>query len=305
MPEIPDIEAYRVALRPYVGQTLEELRLYHPFFLRTAEIAPQELSGKALQAVGRLAKRLVFYFEENKAALLHLMIAGRIKERASRKGSGAAPKGVLGEFAFADSSLVVTEAGTKRRAALYLLSHDAVALHDPGGIDPLTATYGEFAAAMQSGRHTLKRALTDQRKIAGIGNAYSDEILFRARMSPFTITTSLDDNGLQTLYDAVRGVLGEWVSRLCAEAEKSFPHKVTAFRPEMAVHGRFGKPCPVCGTDIQRIRYSENEANYCPRCQTEGRVLADRALSRLLKDDWPRRIEELEQLNIPNRVRKS
>lgn len=292
VPELPDIEAYLAALEAYRGRRLQRLELLHPFFLRSVEPAPSDLAGRRLESTSRLAKRLVFSFEGGPAAVVHLMIAGRLKP-ADRP---AGPKsGALADLVFEDGTLRITEAGTKRRASLHLTTTDRLSSFRPAGIDPLTMDYDGFVRAIRSERHTLKRALTDQRLIAGIGNAYSDEILHAARLSPFLPTTSLDDESAGRLFAALRQVLQEWTDRLVAEARRAFPTRVTAFRPEMTVHGKFGKPCPVCGTEVQRIRYAENECNYCPRCQTEGRVYADRALSRLLKDDWPRRIEDLER----------
>jgi formamidopyrimidine-DNA glycosylase len=255
------------------------------------------LRGPAIRRVG---KRIAIGFEGDHWLVLHLMIAGRLHwltPAAAKKGRAA-----LAYFAFdwpmgpaGTGTLTLTEAGTKRRASLSVFSSsEQLAKTDPGGLEVLNASLDEFSARLRAENHTLKRSLTDPRTFSGIGNAYSDEILHRARLSPVALTQKLAPEGIQRLHVAVREVLDEWTGRLRAEAAKGFPEHVTAFRPEMAVHGRFGKPCPVCGTAVQRIRYAENETNYCPRCQTEGRVLADRSLSRLLKDDWPRTVEELE-----------
>lgn len=293
MPELPDVTVYveAVASRT-VGERLTGVRLASPFLLRTVEPPLDSLAGRTVVAVRRLGKRIVLDLG-GPCLVLHLMIAGRL-----RWGSvGAAIPGRIGlaAFDFEGGSLLLTEAGTKRRASLHAVaSPEGLAAHDRGGLEPLDATPGAFREALTRESHTLKRALTDPRLLSGIGNAYSDEILHRAGLSPVRLVGSLDDEEHARLYDATRDILVEWTRRLRAEAAGGFPEKVTAFREEMAVHGRYGKPCPVCETAVQRIRYADNETNYCPRCQTGGRLLADRALSRLLKQDWPRTIEELE-----------
>jgi len=306
MPELADIEAYLEALRPrVVGRPLLGIRLLNPFLLRTVDPPLGVVTGGTVGAVSRLGKRLVFeiasvcsdapYF-----LVIHLMIAGRLQWRPkpSPAGEGApasarvsdAPRGnVLAAFEFPSGTLFLTEAGNKRRASLHLVhGRAALAGLDPGGIEVSTSTAEEFAEALRRENRTLKRALTDPRVLSGIGNAYSDEILHRARLSPFKLTGSLSDEEMARLHQAAVAVLAEWTERLTAEAREKFPEKVTAFRPGMAVHGKFGSRCPVCGEPVQRIMYADNECDYCPGCQTGGRVLADRSLSRLLKDDWPR-----------------
>ncbi len=294
MPELPDITVYIEALeRRLMGARLESTRIAHPFLLRTFDPPITALYGRRVVAFRRLGKRIAIGFEGDHWLVLHLMIAGRlhwIEPSVTQKGRAA-----LAYFVFDTGTLTLTEAGTKRRASLYIFpSSEQLTRTDSGGLEVLGATLEEFRARLVAENHTLKRSLTDPRTFSGIGNAYSDEILHRAGLSPVALTQKLSPQGIRRLYDAIRLVLPEWVDRLRAEAGAGFPEKVTAFRPEMAVHGRFGKPCPVCGTSVQRIRYAENETNYCPRCQTEGRILADRSLSRLLKDDWPRTVEELE-----------
>ena len=294
MPEIPDIEAYLEALRARVlGRELLGIRVAAPFFLRTIDPLPDAAAGRHVTAVERVGKRIVLELDADLFAVIHLMIAGRLHW----KPPGAAlPRGrSLAAFDFAHGTLVVTEAGKKRRASLYLVrGRDALAALDPGGLEVSAADVEQFRAALVRENHTLKRALTDPHIVSGIGNAYSDEILHRARLSPLKLTAALTAEEAGRLYEATRAVLSEWTERLCAEAREAFPEKVTAFRPEMAVHGRFGLSCPACGTAVQRIVYAENECDYCPRCQTGGRLLADRALSRLLKSDWPRTVDELE-----------
>jgi formamidopyrimidine-DNA glycosylase len=294
MPELPDVVVYLECLRPrVVGRTLEKVRLTSPFLLRTAEPPLASAEGKAVRGLRRLGKRIVFELEDELFLVLHLMIAGRLHWKAP----GARPPGRIGlaAFDFPDGTLTLTEASTKKRASLHLVrGEDRLGEHQPGGLEVLDAGPDAFRAAIRRENHTLKRALTDPRLFSGIGNAYSDEILHRARLSPLTWTSRLSDDEVGRLFDATRSVLAEWLDRLRAEAGDGFPEKVTAFREGMAVHGRFGQPCPVCGTAVQRIRYAENETNYCPRCQTGGQVLADRSLSRLLKGDWPRSVEEWE-----------
>ena len=295
MPELPDVELYRGALEErLVGASLEGVRLRSPFLLRSVTPPLAEAHGRTLLEVRRLGKRLVFALEGELFLVLHLMIAGRLRWRSpAAKIHG---KIGLAAFDFEPGTLLLTEAGSKKRASLHLVAGEtALAEHDPGGLEPLDAAFEAFASALRRENHTLKRALTDPRILSGIGNAYSDEILHRARMSPFLRTRQLDEQRLRRLWIATRETLAEWTERLREQAGDGFPEKVTAFRPEMAAHGRFGQPCPECGAPVQRIVYAENEANYCAGCQTGGRLLADRALSRLLRDDWPRTLEELER----------
>jgi formamidopyrimidine-DNA glycosylase len=293
MPELPDITVYVEALEARIlGARLQSARITHPFLLRTFEPPLAALHGRRVVELRRVGKRVAVGFEGDQWLVLHLMIAGRLHWFAHpvRKTGRAA----LAYFVFDTGTLTLTEAGTKRRASLYVLgSSTELVQHDPGGLEILNAPYEEFRGRLLAGNHTLKRSLTDPHAFSGIGNAYSDEILHRARLSPIALTQKLDEAALRRLYAAIRIVLPEWIERLRAEAGAGFPEDVTAFRPQMAVHGRFGKPCPVCAAPVQRIRYAENETNYCPGCQTGGRILADRSLSRLLKDDWPRTIDEL------------
>ncbi|HEV8169296.1 MAG TPA: DNA-formamidopyrimidine glycosylase family protein [Pyrinomonadaceae bacterium] len=294
MPELPDIVVYIEALEKRIqGSTLERVRVASPFLLRTAVPPLSSVEGKKIVELRRLGKRICFGLEGDLWLVLHLMIAGRLHwydERAK-----AARVRSVAVFEFSTGSLTLTEAGTQKRASLHVLQGEA-RLDDlnPGGLEVFDASTEEFARAIRAKNHTLKRALTDPRILSGIGNAYSDEILFDARLSPFTLTQKLSDEEVERLFAAIKRTLTEWLERLRAEATKSFPEKVTAFRPDMATHGKYGQPCPRCGSKIQRIRYGSNETNYCPTCQTGGRLLADRALSRLLKDDWPRTPEELE-----------
>ena len=296
MPELPDVEVYVEALRERVlGQPLERVRLGSPFLLRTVEPPLAAFAGRRVEGVSRLGKRVVLAFEGALFLSLHLMIAGRLHW----KPVGAKLPGKMGlaAFDFPGGTLTLTEAGTRRRAALHAFAGRAgLAALDRGGIEPLEATPVAFREALLRENHTLKRALTDPRLLAGIGGAYSDEILHRARLSPMQWTSHLDDAELERLRLAVRAVLEEWTDRLRREAAGAFPEGVTAFREEMAVHGRHRKPCPVCATPVQRIVHAENETDYCPRCQTGGRILSDRSLARLLKDDWPRTVEEMEAL---------
>jgi formamidopyrimidine-DNA glycosylase len=294
MPELPDITVYLEALeRRLQGARLESTRIAHPFLLRTFDPPISSLYGRRVVGFRRLGKRIAIGFEGDHWLVFHLMIAGRlhwVTATAARKGRSA-----LAAFVFDSGTLTLTEAGTKRRASVYVFSSSAqMTQTDAGGLEVLDASLEAFTSRLVAENHTLKRSLTDPRTFSGIGNAYSDEILHRAQLSPVALTQKLTPEAIRRLYEAVRVVLPEWTGRLRSEANGEFPEKVTAFRPEMAVHGRFGKPCPVCGTTVQRIRYAENETNYCPRCQTEGRILADRSLSRLLKDDWPRTVEELQ-----------
>jgi formamidopyrimidine-DNA glycosylase len=293
VPELPDITVYVEALGSrLVGQPLLSVRLSTPFLLRTVDPPLQDVGGKRVQGVRRIGKRIVFALDDDLYVVLHLMIAGRLHWFAGNK---RVPRTALAAFEFPNGTLTLTEAGTKKRASLHLArGAEALKQFERGGLEPLDSTLAEFSARVRSENHTIKRSLTDPRLFSGIGNAYSDEILHRARMSPVKLTSRLTDEEIARIHDATRAVLTEWVERMRDQASGEFPEKVTAFRPEMAVHGKYGKPCPVCGTIVQRIRYADNETNYCPRCQTEGRLLADRALSRLLKQDGPRRIEELE-----------
>ncbi len=292
MPELPDIIVYQEALsRRVTGTTLERVRLSSPFLLRTVEPPIESVEGRGVAGVERMGKRLVLALEGELFLVLHLMIAGRLHWKD--KGAQPPKKVGLAAFDFTTGTLTLTEAGSRRRAALHLLgSRAALQAVERGGIDVLAASLEEFGARLKSANHTLKRSLTDPRLFSGIGNAYSDEILHAARLSPLQLTGNLDEDEVSRLYGATRQVLQAWIERLREQAGDAFPEKVTAFRKEMAVHGRFRQPCPRCGAPIQRIVYAENEANYCPRCQTGGRLLADRALSRLLREDWPRRLEE-------------
>jgi formamidopyrimidine-DNA glycosylase len=295
MPELPDVTVYVEAIAARVlHRRLERVTIANPFLLRSTEPPPQALAGREVTAVRRLGKRIAIGVEGELWLVLHLMIAGRLHwHPADHPGRRRA---ALATFDFEPGALTLTEAGTKRRASLYVVAGAAgLAAHDPGGLEIASATVEDFSARLTEANHTLKRALTDPRILSGIGNAYSDEILHRAQLSPFALTRSLAAAELERLFQATRGVLDEWTARLCEATTGAFPEGVTAFRDGMAVHGRYGKPCPVCGTRVQRIRYAENETNYCPRCQTGGRLLSDRSLARLLKDDWPRTIDELER----------
>jgi len=291
VPELPDLEAYRHALAPrIVGQPLERVAIAHPFLLRTATPPIDAIAGRRVADVRRVGKRIVLALDGGLFVVVHLMIAGRFQWLAP----GAKPPGriTLATFDFPAGRLALTEAGTKRRASLHVVDgeRDLAAL-DPGGAEPLDCDLATFERLLARENHTLKRSLTDPKTFAGIGNAYSDEILHRAKLSPLAQTAKLAPEDVARLYTAMREVLVEWTTRLRDEADRAFPSKVTAFRPEMAVHGRFGKPCPVCGAPVQRIVYAENECNYCARCQTGGRILADRALSRLLKASFPRTLD--------------
>ena len=296
MPELPDISAYIAALEPRVmGQTLHKIRIQSAFLLRTVDPPISAAEGRTVRELRRVGKRIAFGLEGDLWLVLHLMIAGRLHWRPA--GAKLAGRNSLAAFDFFTGSLVLTEAGSKRRASLYLLSGlEALLSVDPGGIDVLASDLSAFRAALSAENHTLKRALTDPRVLSGIGNAYSDEILHAAELSPLAQMQKLSDAEWKRLFAATQNTLRQWIERLRAEAAGGFPEKVTAFRPEMAVHGRFGQPCPRCGEPVQRIRYADNETNYCPRCQTGGKLLADRGLSRLLGKDWPRTLEELETL---------
>ena len=293
MPELPDIAVYLEALEARIaGRTVVKLRIGSPFLLRTVEPGPSDLQGKIITGLRRIGKRIVLEFEDGLFLVIHLMIAGRFKWLpANAKMPG---KIGLAAFDFEHGTLVLTEAGSKRRASIHIVKgEEALRALDPGGLEPLEISYDTFAEAFTRERHTLKRTLTDPHVFSGIGNSYSDEILHRARLSPVQMSTNLSDDELHRLYDAIRLTLTEWTERLRTQTGDRFPEKVTAFRPEMAVHGRYNLPCPVCNTPVQRIVYAENETNYCARCQTGGKLLADRALSRLLHGDWPKSIDEL------------
>lgn len=295
MPELPDIAAYLSALEPrIVGAPLEAVRLGRSaFLLRVADPPLESLTGRRVRELRRIGKRIAIGFDDDLWLVIHLMIAGRLHWR--KAGASIAGRGALAAFDFPSGTLVMTEAGTKRRASLHVVRAET-ALHalDPGGIDVFACDAAEFRAALLRENRTLKRALTDPRFLSGIGNAYSDEILFAARLSPIALTHKLTPEEFVRLFDAVRATLQTWIDRLRDETNGAFPERITAFREDMAVHGRFGKPCPRCGAPVQRIRYADNETNYCARCQTGGTLLADRSLSRLLKADWPRTLDELE-----------
>jgi formamidopyrimidine-DNA glycosylase len=294
MPELPDIVVYLAALEGRIlGETLEGVRVTSPFVLRTVDPPIEDCHGRRVTQLRRLGKRVAVGLDGDLWLVIHLMIAGRL--RWGPRDSKPPGKHGLAAFDFSSGSLVLIEAGAKRRASLHVVRGARhLAAHEPGGIDVLSASLAEFAASLQRENHTVKRALCDPRLFSGIGNAYSDEVLHRARLSPVTWTSRLTGEEIERLFQATRATLDEWIDRLLEQTGDDFPTKVTAFRDEMAVHGKFGRPCPVCGSRVQRIRYAENETNYCPRCQTGGKLLADRSLSRLLKDDWPKSIEELE-----------
>ncbi len=296
MPELPDITVYVEALaRRVVSERLTEVRLSTPFLLRTVDPPLSELIGKRVCGIERLGKRIVFALEDDLFVVLHLMIAGRLhwKPKTAKPAKGS--KSGLAAFEFPNGVLTLTEAGTKRRASLHIVrGRAALAQFARGGAEVFEITLEQFAAVLRRENHTIKRSLTDPRLFSGIGNAYSDEILHQARLSPMKLTSKVTDDEIARLFDATRNTLTVWTDRLRGESATAFPEKVTAFREEMAVHGKYGKPCPDCGAPVQRIRYADNETNYCARCQTESRLLADRALSRLLKEDWPRTLEEAE-----------
>jgi formamidopyrimidine-DNA glycosylase len=295
MPELPDILLYLHALRRrIVGHEVRQVRLASPFLLRSIDPSPTAIEGCRIVDLHRLGKRIVIEAGGELFLVFHLMIAGRFRW----KEAGARIPGKVGLLAldFDHGTLILTEAGTKRQASLHVVrGRDALAPHNPGGLEVLDADVRTFAAVLRRGNHTLKRALTDPHLFSGIGNAYSDEILHAARLSPFKQTAMLSDDETRRLYDAIRVTLTQWIARLQHDTGDAFPEKVTAFRPEMAVHGRYGQPCPDCGSPVQRIRYAANEANYCANCQTGGKLLADRALSRLLREDWPRTLDALER----------
>jgi formamidopyrimidine-DNA glycosylase len=294
MPELPDITIYVEAIeRRIVGQRLDNVRVRSPSLLRTYDPPIDATFGKTVRGLERVGKRIAVGLDDDLWLILPLLIAGRLHWKSP--GAKLSSKGALAAFDFPNGSLILTEAGTKHRATLFLVrGREGLRAHDPGGLDVLDCSLEAFTASLRTANHTVKRVLTDPRVFSGIGNAYSDEILHRARLSPLALSQRITPDEISWLFLAVREVLAEWVARLRAETGETFPEKVTAFRPEMAVHGRFNQPCPVCRAPVQRIRYADNETNYCPRCQTGGKVLADRVLSRLLKDDWPRNIDDLE-----------
>jgi formamidopyrimidine-DNA glycosylase len=294
MPELPDVVVYLEALtRHIVGRRLERLTLHSPFVLRTVDPPIDAIRSQIVRGVRRVGKRIVLVFDDDLFLVMHLMIAGRLRWREPGRKPGMGPKLILASFAFEHGTMFFTEASSKKRASLQLV-HGEAALRalDPGGVEPLDATLEQFHDALTRENHTLKRALTDPHLVSGIGNAYSDEILHAARLSPLKLTRSLTDEDVVRLHDATRATLRVWIDRLRRDVKDGFPEKVTAFRDEMAVHGRFKQPCPVCGKPVQRIVYAANECNYCAKCQTNGRLLADRSLSRLLKDDWPASIDD-------------
>jgi formamidopyrimidine-DNA glycosylase len=294
MPELPDISVYLDCLAPRIlGQPLERLGIRNPFVLRSVSPSPAEIAGSRVEGLRRMGKRIVLALERERFVVIHLMIAGRLRWLAA--GGKAPGKIALASFDFPTGTLILTEAGSTRRASIHLVDGETgLQPFERGGLEVLEADRDAFATRLVSENHTLKRALTDPRLFSGIGNAYSDEILHRARLSPLALTRKLPPVEIDRLYEATRATLDDWTRRLRAQAGEGFPEKVTAFREGMAVHGRYGQPCPVCGTKVQRIRYAANETNYCARCQTNGRLLADRAMSRLLHDDWPRSIDDLE-----------
>jgi formamidopyrimidine-DNA glycosylase len=294
VPELPDITIYLEALSARVlDQPLEALRIGNPFLIRTIEPGPSELTGKKIVRLSRLGKRIVMEFEGGIFLVLHLMIAGRLRWR--ERGTAMPGKFGLAAFDFPAGTVLLTEAGSKRQASIHIVrGAEAVRALDPKGLEVLDADLATFSARLTESNHTLKRALTDPHIFSGIGNAYSDEILHAAKMSPMKMTSSLTASEIAALYETTRATLVEWIRRLREDAAGEFPEKVTAFRQDMAVHGRYGQPCPLCGSPVQRIVYATNEANYCSRCQTGGKLLSDRAMSRLLKEDWPRTLDELE-----------
>jgi len=294
VPELPDVTVYIDTLRPRIlGREIIAARVLNPFVLRTVTPPLSGAAGRRVRSISRLGKRIVIGAEDGLYIVIHLMIAGRLRWREGGKTIGG--KLAQAAFDFERGTLYLTEAGSKRRASIHVVQGaDGLAQFDRGGLEVLDADVGDFAARLRSENHTLKRSLTDPRLFSGIGNSYSDEILHRAKMSPLTLTSKLTDEQIVELFDATKATLTDWTDRLRAEVGDGFPEKVTAFREGMAVHGRYKLPCPVCGTPVQRIRYADNETNYCARCQTNGRLIADRAMSRLLKQDWPRSIDEVE-----------
>jgi formamidopyrimidine-DNA glycosylase len=294
VPELPDVLVYLEALTSHVvGHRLEELHLLSPFVLRTVDPPVSAVRGRRISGVRRIGKRIVLEFDGGPCLVIHLMIAGRLRWRDTGQKPGIGPRMILASFVFAHGTLLFTEAGSKKRASIQILRCDTLGSVDPGGIEPLDASLEHFRDALTRESHTVKRALTDPRLFSGIGNAYSDEILHAAKLSPLKLTRSLSDAEVRRLHEATRATLTSWIERLRREVQGRFPEKVTAFHGAMAVHGRYRQPCPVCGSPVQRIVYADNECNYCATCQTGGRLLADRSLSRLLKGDWPRSIDEL------------
>lgn len=295
MPELPDITVYVEALTRLIGQRrIDTIRLASPFLLRTYDPPIADAHGKTIVRVSRIGKRIVWHLDDGLSLVFHLMIAGRFHWK--KRGAALSRKTGLASFDFDNGSLFLTEASSKKRASLHVVrGESALAEFHQGGVEPFEATLGKFAKALRSENHTLKRSMTDPRIVSGVGNAYSDEILHRAKLSPVLLTQKISDPEVKRLFDATRTVLTEWTNRLRKEAGEKFPEKVTAFHDEMAVHGRFGKPCPVCASPVQRIVRAENETNYCATCQTDGKILADRSLSRLLGEDWPRSFDELEE----------
>ena len=296
MPELPDVTVYIEALNERVlHQPVQKIRIGSPFVVRSFDPSIREIEGKKILALRRVGKRIVFVLEDDLFLIIHLMIAGRFHWKP--KGAKIARKYGLAALDFVNGTLLLTEAGTKKRASIHLVRGEAALQeHDPGGLEILDASLDQFGVALKRENHTLKRILTDPRVFSGIGNAYSDEILHRAKLSPIRLTKPMTEVEIEQLYRAVRESLTDWIERLRRERGTGFPEKVTAFRPDMAVHGKYGKPCPRCGSPIQRIVHAENETNYCAKCQTGGKLLADRSLSRLLKQDWPRSLEELEEM---------
>jgi len=295
VPELPDVVLYLEALERFiVGRPLQRLKLHSPFVLRSVDPPIDTITGQTIRGVRRVGKRIVLVFDHDLFLVIHLMIAGRLRWREPGKTPGMGPKLILAAFEFAHGTLFFTEASSKKRASIQLVKgEEARKALDPGGIEPLEISIDHFREALTRENHTVKRSLTDPHIFSGIGNAYSDEILHAARLSPLKLTRSMKDEEIARLYDATRATLKVWVDHLRKEVKDGFPEKVTAFRDEMAVHGRYKKPCPVCGAPVQRIAYADNECNYCARCQTGGKLLADRSLSRLLKDDWPKSIDDL------------
>jgi formamidopyrimidine-DNA glycosylase len=295
MPELPDLTAYVEALERFVGgRVVESARLATPFLVRSWDPPMSDAPGRKVVSIERIAKRIVIGLEGDLFLVIHLMIAGRFHWR--RRGTAVSRRTDHLALDFENGSLFLTEASTKKRASLYVVcGREGLRAHDPGGLEPLTATLEQFRARLRAENHTVKRTLTDPRLFAGIGNAYSDEILLRARLSPMTWTSRLSEEDIERLYATTQATLREWCDRLRAQWGKSFPEKVTAFHPDMAAHGKAKEPCPNCGTPIQRIKYADNECNYCPTCQTGGKLLADRGLSRLLREDWPKSLEDMEE----------
>ncbi len=302
MPELPDLTVYIESLGArIIGQPVDRIRITSPFLLRSVDPPVSAAAGKRVIALRRIEKQIVWELEDRLYLVFHLMVAGRFHWKP--RGAKAGGKLTLAAFDFPSGTVMLTEASTKKRASLHVVKgEEGLAAFRRGGLEVMDSAIDEFRAALLQESHTLKRALTDQRLFSGIGNAYSDEILHRARLSPLQLTSALDEAAISRLHRAVKEIMSEWTGRIRKETGGEFPERVTAFRPEMAVHGKFDQPCPVCGTLVQRIVYAENEANYCPRCQTGGKILADRSLSRLLKDDWPKTIEELEETPGLNRT---